>query len=383
MVRISIPNLPPSAGPRILSGLSVAPVPEAAAALGAFLDAGRGRTLTITGAGVSVDSGIRAYRGKEGAYSNPNYKPIFYGELVEDSARGEMFRKRYWARSFLGYPPVRDALPNPTHMYIASLQALGIAPALITQNVDNLHRKALALLEARLRTPTGDAPPPGHAAPLGPRPILELHGTLARVHCLRGGHEQTRDAFQAALGAENPAWEAAAREMEETGNKPRTNPDGDVELPGADYTTFRVPECAVCSGQRKHNSIVKPNVVFFGETLPEGVKDASFHLVEQASQLLVVGTSLATYSAFRLIKAAREQGKSVLMISQGPSRADAVDGVEKMERKAGPVLRAYLDEVVKTRTGAEVDAVRALLDAGVTRRPPDVEDSREHVQYPP
>lgn len=245
------------------------------------------------------------------------------------------------------YPPVRDALPNPTHIYIASLQSLGLAPGLITQNVDNLHRKALALIESKLGTPTGDQPPPGHAAPLGPRPILELHGTLARVHCLREGHEQTRDAFQAALAADNPQWDAAAKEMEETGNKPRTNPDGDVELPGADYTTFRVPECSVCAGHRKHNSIVKPNVVFFGETLPEGVKDASFALVEQSSQLLVMGTSLATYSAFRLIKAAREAGKPVLMISQGPSRADGLEGVEKMERKAGPVLRAYLDEVVR------------------------------------
>jgi hypothetical protein len=73
MVRISIPNLP-NRPPGPPSALTLLSVKEQAAHLGRFLREGDGRTLIITGAGVSVDSGIRAYRGKEGSYSNPNYK---------------------------------------------------------------------------------------------------------------------------------------------------------------------------------------------------------------------------------------------------------------------------------------------------------------------
>ncbi|KAL7424514.1 hypothetical protein Q5752_000198 [Cryptotrichosporon argae] len=401
MVRISIPTLPasPRAPPSVLTAL---PLPAASAHVAAFLAAGAGRTLVLTGAGVSVDSGIRAYRGKEGSYSNPNYKPIFYGELVEDSARGAMFRKRYWARSFIGYPPVRDAQPNPTHIYVAALQTLGVAPHLITQNVDNLHPKALALVRSRIPTssssssspsssPSSTFPPTSSsssstaapaAATLDTQPdpsILELHGTLARVHCLKHRHEQPRDAYQAQLAALNPAWDAEAREAERTGRRPRTNPDGDVELPGADYTTFHVPPCARCleAGEGEAAAaVVKPNVVFFGETLRPDVRDASFALIVAASRVLVLGTSLATYSAYRLIKAASDTFKPVLMVSQGPSRADGLPGVAKMEREAGPVLRGVVEGILANSAGPEVDAVRAALDMGVVKRPPEVEGPR-------
>ncbi|GFZ51073.1 Hydrolase acting on carbon-nitrogen bonds, other than peptide bonds in linear amides [Saitozyma sp. JCM 24511] len=366
MVRISIPTLPPGPilPPNELTRLSPT---LAAAHLAEFLERGRGRTLVITGAGVSVDSGIRAYRGKDGHYANPNYKPILYHELVEDTPRGELFRKRYWARSFLGYPPVRDATPNPTHIYVAALQALGLAPNLITQNVDNLHPKAASLILSSL---------PPQARPPPPPSILELHGTLAKVHCLKHHHAQSRDDFQAELAGLNPIWDGEAKESERTGRRPRTNPDGDVDLPGADFTSFVVPTCRICAEEGIKSSIVKPNVVFFGETLTPHVRDTSLSLVSSASQLLVLGTSLATYSAFRLVKQAAESGKKVLMISLGPSRADKLAGVDKMERKAGDVLRTYLDEVVKTNSGPEVDAVKAVLDQGVVITPPDVEGPR-------
>ncbi|BEI84521.1 hypothetical protein CcaverHIS002_0411250 [Cutaneotrichosporon cavernicola] len=384
MVRLSIPSIPvrPPRPPTALDLLSISAAGEH---LASFLAKGKGRTLAITGAGVSVDSGIRAYRGEEGRYLNPNYSPIFYSELVEDSPRGELFRKRYWGRSFLGYPPVRDAKPNPTHIYIAALQALGLAPGLITQNVDNLHSKALrmvhdamrrhnvepsATLRPRLRIgssmsdPHVSTPPPTTIRS-AVNPILELHGTLARVHCLLHGHQQSRDNWQDQLAGGNPIWASEAAWAADTGNMPRTNPDGDVELPGADYNNFNVPECEVCVAEGIDKSIVKPNVIFFGETLPPPVRDDSFELVEAASSLLVLGTTLATYSAFRLIKAAREQGKPVFMVSLGPSRADDLDGVEKMERVAGPVLRAFLDDYLATNSGPKVEAVKSILDAGI------------------
>ncbi|ORX40464.1 DHS-like NAD/FAD-binding domain-containing protein [Kockovaella imperatae] len=369
MVRISIPTLPPLP-PLPPSALTLLPAREAASHLGEFLDKGKGKTVILTGAGVSVESGIRAYRGEDGTYSNPNYKPIMYQELIQDSPTGRMFRKRYWARSFLGYPPVRDAQPNPTHIYIAALQVLGLAPRLITQNVDNLHPKALNLVTSHLPSSS-----------LSNSQILELHGTLAKVHCLEHSHTQPRDDFQAQLGHLNPLWQAKAEESERTGDRPRTNPDGDVELPGADFRDFTVPGCKICEaqGKGKDQGIVKPNVVFFGETLPTHVKDTSIQMLESASQLLVIGTSLATYSAFRLVKQAHEQSLPILMISQGPSRAERGIkgfGEQKMDRQAGPVLRAYLNELLKTNSGPEVEAVKRVLDQGVVKRPPEVEGPR-------
>lgn len=75
------------------------------------------------------------------------------------------YRQRYWLRSYLGYPPVRDAKPNTSHFALAALQYAGLVPHVITQNVDGLHHKSLALSNTLSPVKTEDA-------------ILELHGTL-------------------------------------------------------------------------------------------------------------------------------------------------------------------------------------------------------------
>ncbi|EKD00749.1 hypothetical protein A1Q2_04941 [Trichosporon asahii var. asahii CBS 8904] len=365
MVRISIPKLPdrPPLPPGPLTRM---PVAEAGRWVAGFLRGdkdteasraglregaqpperkGAEGTLIVTGAGVSVDSGIRAYRGKEGAYMNPNYH--LSNELTPD-----------WARSFLGYPPVKAAQPNPLHIYLASLQALGLSHGLLTQNVDNLHRKALLRLQAVF----GE-----HGARASASRILELHGTLAKVHCLQNGHEGTRDEWQKMLGDLNPIWDQEARDMVAEGRMPRTNPDGDVELPGADYASFVVPPCSQCAAVGQEG-VVKPNVIFFGETLPSYVKDESFQLIDAASRLLVLGSTLATYSAFRLIKRAYEAGKPVLLISQGPSRADELD-IFRMDRVAGPVMRAALEDLLRGRNDPAARAVRDVWDSGVITAP--------------
>ncbi|KAJ9115005.1 hypothetical protein QFC22_005333 [Naganishia vaughanmartiniae] len=329
-MKISIPTLPNPTGntPGYVNPLAHISLPAAVAKTRDFLDKGKGKVLVLTGAGVSVDSGIRAYRGSEGHYTtNPNYRPIFYGELVEPGPKGYSFRQRYWSRSYLGYPPVRDALPNPTHMYVAALQRLGLAPSLITQNVDRLHHKA---------------------SPFNPtetdKRILELHGTLHFVHCPQKGHMHPRNEFQELLGKLNPEWERVVTEAH--GGRVKTNPDGDVDLGGVKYDSFVVPSCADCEAQGIQDSIVKPNVVFFGESISEAVKARAVHMVAASSGVLVLGTSLATYSAFRLIKQALEAQKPVLMLSIGPSRADNLPGVEKIEMPAGSVLEGVLQRYI-------------------------------------
>ncbi|CDO69353.1 hypothetical protein BN946_scf184746.g34 [Trametes cinnabarina] len=315
----------------------------------------RGNAAVITGAGVSVDSGIRAYRGHKGSYLNPNYKPIFYHELMEPNARGAGFRQRYWLRSYLGYPPVRDAQPNPTHFALAALQHSSVTPHIITQNVDGLHHKAISDIWDAQRRKEG---------------ILELHGTLHRVKCSHG-HEMERQKFQDMLGEANPQWKAFMEELERTNSRPRTNPDGDVVLPaGTRYDQFIVPECPSCLLENRRNSMIKPEVIFFGESIPSEVRDRSFDIVDQHDRLFVIGTTLATFSAFRLVKHAIQQHKPVLVLNVGPTRARELAVVETIEIPAGAVLR----DVVKQVLGSAAEKNRTIaqmLESGVVRPPPD------------
>ncbi|KAF8596415.1 DHS-like NAD/FAD-binding domain-containing protein [Ceratobasidium sp. AG-I] len=317
MVKISIPTLPASILSR-MPGPTIS-LPEAVARVGEFMSGGK--ALVVTGAGVSVDSGIRAYRGKSGHYANPNFIPILYHELVDPTARGHSFRQRYWSRSYLGYPPVRDAQPNPTHYAIGALQLTGHVQNLITQNVDGLHHKAI----------------PGSATRIKER-ILELHGTLHSVHC-RTGHSIPREEFQDELSRLNPSWRDFMEEMARTGTEPRTNPDGDVDIRGVDFSNFVLPVCKTCLAQGIHDDILKPEVIFFGESIAPEVKQRSFEYVESSERVLFVGTTLATYSAFRLLKHAVELKKSVMLLNIGPTRGDDVAEVDKIEGKSSEVLR--------------------------------------------
>ncbi|RPD59059.1 DHS-like NAD/FAD-binding domain-containing protein, partial [Lentinus tigrinus ALCF2SS1-7] len=315
----------------------------------------KGDAAVITGAGVSVDSGIRAYRGEKGSYLNPNYKPIFYHELMEPTARGVGFRQRYWLRSFLGYPPVRDAQPNPIHYSLAALQYAAVAPEIITQNVDGLHHKAIKHVWDEPRRNQG---------------ILELHGALHRVRCSHD-HSIGRQKFQDMLAQANPGWKAFLDDLERTGARPRTNPDGDVVLPeGTRYDQFIVPDCPSCLREKRLNSMLKPEVIFFGESISKEVKDRSFDIVDSHERLFVVGTTLATFSAYRLVKHAIQKRKPVMLLNVGPTRADQLLGIETIEIPAGAVMR----DVVKAVLGDEAErntVIAQMLESGVVKTPPD------------
>ncbi|KAF8906251.1 DHS-like NAD/FAD-binding domain-containing protein [Gymnopilus junonius] len=357
-MRISVPGIPQA----ILNAkptFSVKSISEAINRLTEFI--GQGNVTLLTGAGVSVDSGIRAYRGDDGRYMNPNYKPILYHELVDPTEKGHAFRQRYWLRSYLGYPPVRDAQPNTTHFALAALQHCGHITHIVTQNVDGLHHKALQ-----------------HAAACSSRileNILELHGTLHRVHCSRG-HVVARNTFQDWLSAANPQWHEYADELERTGTQPRTNPDGDVAIEhlGVSYNDFIVPDCPHCMLENHRNSVHKPEVIFFGESIPKSVKERSFLDIEHGDRLLLIGTTLATYSAFRLVKHALELKKPVMLLNVGPTRADGLPGVEKIDVQTGAVMRDVAKSVIGT--GAHEDPIIVeMLRSGILNPPlPDDDD---------
>ncbi|KAM0789280.1 hypothetical protein ACM66B_000120 [Microbotryomycetes sp. NB124-2] len=304
----------------------------------------------LTGAGLSVDSGIRAYRGEGGSYTvNKKHRPIFYQEFVEEESK----RRRYWARSYLGYPPVREAEPNPGHYAIAALMRMGYVSRLITQNVDGLHHKAydsdLTTYHSQANVPKRSQHPPVTPHP----PILELHGTLRHAGCLKCQNLVQRDSFQDRLSELNPKWKQYSDEVRHEHRKEVLNPDGDVELgPGVRYEEFTVPACDQCGGP------MKPRVTFFGESLEPQVRDLATQFISSATSLVVLGSSLATFSAFRLVKLAKEQSKQVGLVNVGQSRGDPlVDWRIGWNGGVSQVLPLVVKELLRV---AEQDKVESL-----------------------
>ncbi|KAK4057177.1 hypothetical protein OIO90_001672 [Microbotryomycetes sp. JL221] len=330
-------------------------------------------TCIVTGAGLSVDSGIRAYRGQGGSYTvNKKHRPIFYQEFIDEESK----RRRYWARSYLGYPPVREAEPNPGHYAIAALMKLGYVSSIITQNVDGLHHKAhdsdLTTYHSQSNVPKKSSSPPIVPTP----PILELHGTLRHAGCLNCGHLVQRDSFQDRLNQLNPKWKLYSDQVRTEQIKEKLNPDGDVELgQGVRYEEFNVPPCDQCGGS------MKPKVTFFGESLEPQVRELSTKLISDSSSVVVIGSSLATFSAFRLIKLAKEQSKIVGLVNVGQTRGDNIvdwrvgwqGGITQV---LPPVVETLLnDETQPSTTLNHIDTsqetrqqVKDMLTKGIVKR---------------
>lgn len=250
------------------------------------------RVCVLTGAGISTESGIPDYRGPT---APPRKRPpIQHRDFLEDAAT----RARYWARSLLGWPRFRDFEPNEAHRALARWHASGALTGLITQNVDRLHQKA------------------GHPG------VLELHGALAEVRCLACEVRLDRDALQRVLERLNPH----ALDWKHT-----LMADGDAELPDSVIERFTVPSCGGCGG------VLKPDVVFFGDSVPRARVEDAFARLDAAEVLLVVGSSLTVFSGYRFVLRAKERGVPVAVINLGPTRADA-DATLKVEGRAGELL---------------------------------------------
>jgi NAD+-dependent protein deacetylase sirtuin 4 len=257
------------------------------------------RVVALTGAGCSTESGIPDYRG-EGTRRRAR-NPMQYRAFVHEPAA----RARYWARSLLGWPRIEAARPNAAHHALAELEIDGALVGLITQNVDRLH----------------------HAA--GSGQVVELHGALAQVRCLACGQLEPRAQVQERLLDANPGWQDRRAEL---------NPDGDVELTDDETLGFRVVSCASCGG------VLKPDVVFFGDSVPKARVEAAHAMVAEAEAMLVVGTSLAVYSGLRFVRAAAARGIPVAILNVGETRGDPLAQL-RVQARAGealPGLRARL-----------------------------------------
>jgi NAD-dependent SIR2 family protein deacetylase len=251
------------------------------------------RLVVLTGAGISTESGIPDYRSPDGVWNK--HTPIYYADFVRNPA----VRRRYWARSLNGFPRFRDAIPNAGHVALAGMEQAGRLHCLVTQNVDRLHTKA------------------------GSRRVIELHGENSSVHCIECGYMEPRAETQERLEWENRHVRLPA---DETG----------------DAIEVVVPLCPKCGG------LVKPAVVFFGESVPQDKTQKAFEAVDESDALLVVGSSLTVWSGYRLAKAARQAGKPLYILNIGPTRADA-ESTLKVEAPAGAALSLIAERMLASR----------------------------------
>ena len=262
------------------------------------------RLFVLTGAGISTGSGIPEYRDENGAWKRP--APVQYRDFLQHAHT----RRRYWARSLVGWPRFRQAAPNACHRTLAAWEAAGQIAQLVTQNVDRLHQAA------------------------GSRRVIDLHGRLDRVICLDCGAGLDRIELQAWLVEMNPGFSQVSAE---------SAPDGDAYLDEADFGDFRVPHCLRCGGT------LKPDVVFYGETIPRGRVDRAIDALLGADALLVIGSSLVVYSGFRFCRLASEHGIPIAAVNPGRTRAD---------------------ELFELKVAARFEEVAALLDERLPDRDP-------------
>jgi NAD-dependent SIR2 family protein deacetylase len=233
--------------------------------------------FVLTGAGCSTESGIPDYRDDAGQYkrAEPMKFQQFFGS--------DESRRRYWSRSLAGFSEIADREPNAAHHGLAAFEAAGVSVPLITQNVDGLHQRA------------------------GSEGVLELHGSIFGVRCLSCQGQTSRREFQQRLADMNPNFVARVRAVA---------PDGDAELDGASLDDFLVPECEKCRG------ILKPDVVFFGESVPADWVARAYARLEAARGVLVVGSSLMVFSGYRFAKRANTLGVPLAIVNRGRTRAD-------------------------------------------------------------
>ncbi|MFK8908779.1 NAD-dependent protein deacetylase [Streptomyces sp. YS-3] len=285
-------------------------LPPGTTDLGPVADAlSTGGVLVLSGAGLSTESGIPDYRGEGGSLTR--HTPMTYQDFTA-SARA---RRRYWARSHLGWRTFGRARPNAGHRAVAAFGRHGLLNGVITQNVDGLHQAA------------------------GSEGVIELHGGLDRVSCLSCGDVSPRRELARRLEEANPGFAPVAAGI---------NPDGDADLTDAQVADFHVVPCTVCGG------ILKPDVVFFGETVPPRRVARCRTLVAEARSLLVLGSSLTVMSGLRFVRQAAQAGTPVVIVNRDPTRGDQ-HAVTRVALPLGTTLTT-----VAERLGIPVDDPTAV-----------------------
>jgi NAD-dependent SIR2 family protein deacetylase len=264
-----------------------------------------GRVLVLTGAGISTDSGIPDYRGPDGRAHNsaPMTYELFTGSVEE--------RRRYWARSHVGWQRIAEARPNVSHLAVARLGHAGLLSGVVTQNVDGLHGAA------------------------GSTDVIDLHGRLDVVVCLGCRTRRPRLEVGLRLDAMNPGFRQAAMAASSA-----LRPDGDIVLAEEAVARFRTVDCRGCGGA------LKPDVVYFGEHVPRERFQGALARLDASSALIVLGSSLTVGSGYRFVTAAVRRGLPVAIVTRGVTRGDHHAAL-KIDAPLAEVLPAAAEHAIE------------------------------------
>ncbi len=263
--------------------------------------------LVLTGAGISTASGIPEYRDDKGNWKHA--KPVQYREFMDS----DFVYRRYWARSSVGWRTMGTAHPNSAHDALVTLERSNRLESLVTQNVDRLHDRA------------------------GSSNVINLHGQLGTVSCQSCGETHERDELQADITEQNASW-LKAHEARREYNLAKRKPDGDVELEDDAYAGFHPPWCDKCGGR------LKPDVIFFGETIPGSTIQATLAAQQKARRLLVIGSSLIVFSGFRIARDFHKRGLPLVILNKGVTRADDLATLKFVD-DAGTLLPQALEQL--------------------------------------
>lgn len=225
--------------------------------------------LAFTGAGVSEESGIPTFRGSGGLWEE--YPPAIYGNLPGLAMVFLLCRRRLAGFAAGVVSALAEAEPNPCHRALAALEKEGLLLGVVTQNIDGLHTLA------------------------GSGRVLELHGSAFRLRCVR---------CRATYGVAREILEEVVERL----RRPRATRR---DLLGA--LRRYAPPCAACGGR------TRPDVVFFGESLPPGVLDEALELASRCDLLLALGTSSLVYPAAMVPRAALDAGARLVEINPHPT----------------------------------------------------------------
>jgi NAD-dependent SIR2 family protein deacetylase len=236
------------------------------------------RVVALTGAGMSTDSGIPDYRGPD----SPPRTPMTFQQFMGDAA----FRRHYWARNHLGWRHMDASRPNAGHRALAVLERAGVVDGVLTQNVDLLHTKA------------------------GSRNVIDLHGSYAQVRCMGCEARISRFTLAQRLDAANPGF----AESVSAATGVEIAPDADAVI--EETAHFVMVDCEHCGG------ILKPDIVYFGESVPKPRVEAAFAMVSECDLLLVLGSSLTVMSGLRFVRRAAKDDIPVIIVNRGPTRGD-------------------------------------------------------------
>jgi NAD-dependent deacetylase len=246
--------------------------PPASAEVGRLAELVRGSacTVALTGAGVSVPSGIPDFRTPEtGLWANVDPMEVAHIDVFErDPAR-------FWSYYRPRFHSLGDKRPNAAHEALAELEQRGLLKGVITQNIDRLHRAA------------------------GSRNVVEVHGSIEISTCRQ---------CTASFGIE--------------------------EVNGL-FDEAGIAICTTCGGP------VKPDVVLFGEMLPEQAMSDAQRLAERADLMLCVGSSLAVFPVAGLPGVTLDCGGKLAIVTKGPTPYDD-DALIKLEGEVDVELEALL-----------------------------------------